>query len=168
MCLHRGIEVGPLMKMTYWLELFCAALQVLSCWPVILLQALGIYCWHWHQTGSSGMDWGSPPPGIFSLKHSSPAWQADDWRCSSLSLSDGPHQPPVEQFSQSDSHELSSRNPACGTSPVAICWFVRFHWPFQTPSLWLEGLTKKLIALQSPSPPLPGLCNPSWYCSDCS
>ena len=46
MYLHRGISAGPLMKLICWLEFLRAALQVLSCWLVILLQALGIYCWH--------------------------------------------------------------------------------------------------------------------------
>ena len=37
-----------------------------------------------------------PSPSSFSLKPSSPAWQAYDQRCSSLSLSDGPHKPLVD------------------------------------------------------------------------
>lgn len=51
------------MKLTYWLEFLCVALQVLSCWPVILLQVLGIYCCYCHQTGRSGMKF----PSILAL-----------------------------------------------------------------------------------------------------
>uniref|UniRef100_A0A8C3JWB7 Uncharacterized protein n=1 Tax=Calidris pygmaea TaxID=425635 RepID=A0A8C3JWB7_9CHAR len=58
-----------------------------------------------------------PSPGNFSLKPSSQAWQASDQKCFSPSLTDGPHQPPVDLVSQSESHCLSS----CGTSPVTFC-----------------------------------------------
>lgn len=69
MCLHRGIYVGLLMKLTGWLEqleFLCAALQVF-CWPVIPLQALGIFCCPLHQTGISGMAWGSPPQYVVNV-----------------------------------------------------------------------------------------------------
>ena len=143
-CLHRGISVRPPTKLSYWLEFFCAALQVLSCWPVILLQALGIS--FWINDGTSikhHQQWDGlrfPSPGICSLKPSSPASQTSNWTCCSFSLSDGHHQSPVDHVSQSYSHGLSNQTPGCGTSPVSICRFARFDWRFQIPSLWLGGL----------------------------
>lgn len=62
--LDRDIQVGTLMKLTSqleWLEFLHAALQVLAFWILTLLQALGTYHWHWHQTGSR-MVWGFPFP----------------------------------------------------------------------------------------------------------
>ena len=64
-------------------------------------------------------------PAVLSCQQTSgwlkPSWQVYDRRCSSLSLSDRPHQPPVGQLSQGDSHGLSKQTPDCGTSPVTIC-----------------------------------------------
>lgn len=52
------------------LEFLCVALQVLSCWPAIPLQAQGILFYRpWHQTGRRGMDWDSPSPGNSLFPH---------------------------------------------------------------------------------------------------
>lgn len=73
-------------------------------------------------------EWGGlrfPFPNTFSVKLSSPAWQAYDWRCSYPSLTDGPHQ--QARFLEV-SLMLSSW---CGPSPTTFSWFARFDWPFQ-------------------------------------
>ena len=157
------------MEVTYcleWLEFLCASLQVCSCWPVILVQALGIYWWHWHQTGNSGMDWCSPAQQLFFKALFTSL--ASLWPKMLFPFSNRwPHQPSVDQVFQSESHGLSNQTPGCGTSPVNIYWFATFHRPFETPSLWPGWLMKNLSAVQSLSPLLPGLCNPFWYSSDC-
>lgn len=66
----------------------------------------------------------------FSLKPSSPVWQAYYQRCCSLLLTGGSHQLPVHQSSQNVSHGLNSLTSCCGTNPVTmICQTWR---PFQT------------------------------------
>lgn len=75
-------------------------------------------------------------PSLTTLKPSPPSWQAYDQRCSSPSLTDGPHQLPGDHIFQSEWHGLSRKTPDYGSRSVAICEFYGFHWPFQTLSLW--------------------------------
>lgn len=58
---------------------------------------------------------------------------------------------------KSEPHCLSSWTLDGGTSPVPICWFSRFNWPFQKTICAPESLTA-----------FPRPCNPSWPSSDCS
>lgn len=110
---------------------------MLLCWPVISLQVLCIYCWHWHQTSRDGMDWGSPAPRTLNL--SSPAWQACGQSCPSPSLTDEPSQPPVAPW---------SKRQTPGSIPVSLCWFTRFNWPFQALSFDWEDQWKNYLCFR--------------------
>lgn len=85
--------------------------------PEIPLQTLGISCWPCHQTGRSGIDWGSHPPATLV---EIPLYQLinSDWICSDTFLTEVLPQSPAEQLPQNQSHDLSSWIPGCTISPV--------------------------------------------------
>lgn len=135
-----------------WLECLEFLVLLFRCSPA----AVWSLCRLWASLAGTG----TTPMGVGWIDV--PRFKAHGGRCSSPSLTDGPHQPQLIRFLSDSPMLWSSRILGCGTSPVTNHLICHTQLALSDPFPLNRRTNEKLPALQSPWPLLPVLCNPSY------